>query len=324
MLKIGLIGTGYIGKVHAECWSKMENAVLHAVCDSNREKASQFGAEYGAAAFENVTEFIDSGIDVIDICVPTPFHMELAEQAAKRKISVLCEKPIASNLGDAEKMIKLFEKNTAMLMIAHCVRFDPCYAYLKKIVEERTYGELTSLRIYRNSAVPKYSEGQWLLNKEVSGGVAMDLHIHDVDIIYWLLKKPDWVFSSANDGRIASTYGYSGKSVSSEASWRTQTSYPFNAGYDAQFEKGSVLYTDWKLQLFLDDGCRIVDNVVDVLESDIIKTNDAYLNEIKYFVKCLESNAAPTYCLPQDSLFAHQVLLAELESARKCEINTLN
>lgn len=320
MLKVGLIGTGYIGNVHAECWSKINNVELFAVCDSNMKKANCFSNIFGAQAFDNDKEFLDSGIDILDVCIPTSLHLPVVERALKRKIAVLCEKPIASNYNDAQRMIKLNKESNTKLMIAHCVRFDPYYAYLKSIIQDNRFGELISLRIYRNSAIPQYSEGQWLLNKNISGGVAMDLHIHDVDVIYWLLQKPEWLLSNANDNIITTIYGYVNKNVVSEASWRMQDPYPFNAGYDAHFENATVVYSDWKLHIYKGSEHIEIKNILSELHFKEIQTDNSYMNEIQYFLDCVMTDTEPVYCLPEDSLNAHRILLSEMESASKQEI----
>lgn len=317
MLKVGLIGAGYIAKCHIEAWSQLENVNISAVCDKDKKRAEEIAQKYNSKILTDLNNLLNSGIDVLDVCLPTKFHFETVMAAIDKKIPVLCEKPISLSFEEAEIMIKKAKSENVLLMIAHCIRFEPHYAYLKKSIEEKTYGNLHSLRIFRNSSTPVYSESQWLLNTELSGGVAMDLHIHDVDLIYWMLGAPKWVFTQANAFSIATSYGYDEFLISSEASWRKQKLFTFQAGFDAHFEKATLEFNYGKLKIIKDLEIQEINNFTELNSYPQISTPNLYNNEILYFYNCIMNGEKPNYCSPIDSLAAHQLTLLEIESSKQ-------
>lgn len=316
MKKIGIIGAGYIGKSHAEGWFSIKDVKICGICDKNHEKASIIAEKYDTLVYTDLEELLQSGIDVLDVCVPTKYHYATVMNAFQKNISVLCEKPMALTLEEAEVMVKTAGERNLTFMIAHCVRFDPNYAYIKKVIENQLYGKLKSVRIYRDSAIPLYSESQWLLDTNLSGGVSMDLHVHDVDLIYWFLGLPNWVFTRNNSSSINTSYGYDNIVATTEATWRTQNSFPFNAGYDIQFEQATLTYSGGTLNLYTDKEEKILDNIAELLSISEISGSSIYYNEIAYFYNCLVNHIKPDYCLPNDSLNAHNILMSEIESGQ--------
>lgn len=316
MKKIGLLGAGYIAQNHVEAWHRLENVRIATVCDKNEVKAKIIAEKSNAQVVTNLEDLLNSGIDALDVCLPTKFHFEAVMAAMSSKIPVLCEKPMALTYDSAEVMVHTAESNNIPFMIGFCLRFDPNYAYFKKVMKKQAYGKLKSLRLFRNSAIPFYSESQWLLDANLSGGVALDLHIHDVDLIYWLLGTPEWVFTRANPASIGTSYGYQDIVVSTEATWRAHRSYPYSAGFDAQFEQASLVLKDGELKLYTESEEKIIRNVMQELSAPEITGSDLYQNEISYFNYCLNNHLKPEYCLPGDSLNAHRILMLELESAK--------
>ena len=133
-------------------------------------------------------------------------------------------------------------------MIAHCLRFWPCYTLLKKLIETKKYGEVVAASFNRYSAMPGWGKGyNWFTDESKSGGVALDLHIHDTDMVQFLFGMPKSVTSSAtfnDDGVmtfIKTSYDVGGPVVSSEGCWAMTQSFGFQATFMVTFEKAVVV-----------------------------------------------------------------------------------
>lgn len=323
MLKVGIIGAGAMGKMHFKAYSYIKNAEVAAISDYIPENAKAVIGNKNIIVYNTPEELInDSGVDVVDICLPTAFHKKYTVMAAQKGIHVLCEKPMALNTEDAQEMIDAARSSGIVLMIGHCMRFSKAYGLLKDSIESKQYGELLSLNIYRHSPVPSWSEGNWLADRTKSGGLAIDLHIHDVDMVYYLLGKPQAVTSYGNNVNFTTLYEFPGKTVSTEASWRPQTGYPFNTGYDAVFEKASIIHKDYKITIYEGNENPIeIDEIEQAaLDNKIIPTLKdkliyLYIDEIKYFLKCIEMRLKPTKLLPEDCLKVLDLTLKEITSS---------
>ena len=133
-------------------------------------------------------------------------------------------------------------------MIAHCARFDPPNVYLKQLVEKCTYGAVVAADFTRYCAPPGWAAGSksWFSNEKVSGGVVLDMHIHDADIVQYLFGMPKDVRTVAHcrpDGAIdhvSTAYGFDDKVVTADASWAASSTLSFDKGYRVFFERATV------------------------------------------------------------------------------------
>jgi len=314
-VRVGIIGAGFMGLVHAKAYARMESVELAAVSDQRLEKARDLLGESSAAVHADAeTMMCRESLDMVDICLPTPFHRDMAIMAAGKGIHVLCEKPMALKVHEALDMIDAAKKSGVLLMIAHCLRFSREYNFLKECIENGKYGKLLSLNLFRHSSRPAWSENGWMSDLSKSGGVAMDLHIHDSDMLLYLLGSPQSVFSSGGALNISTLYGYPGMSVHAEASWRTQEKFPFRMGYDAAFEGASVAYENGKVSIC---KCALDPSAPEKDGSGLLPglSDDFYFNELEYFVDCIRDGRKPLVCIPEDSLMSQILVLSEIESA---------
>ncbi len=130
-------------------------------------------------------------VDVVDVCLPTPFHVEPATAALAAGKHVLCEKPMARTLAQARQIAAAADAAKGLFMPAMCMRFWSEWEWLKRTVLEGHYGKVKSATFHRLGVCP----AGWFQDGKISGGALLDLHIHDVDFIYHLFGKPDGVFS---------------------------------------------------------------------------------------------------------------------------------
>ena len=206
MLKVGLIGLGAMGWTHFACWRKCPDARLVAISarDPKKLAGEWSGQEFnlgeqaaervdvsGLAAYAEALDLIaDPNVEAVDICTATPQHAPLALAALRAGKHVLCEKPMALTIEDCTAMVESARAADRQLMIAHCLRYWPHYVKAKEMLASGAYGRAIHASLQRVSALPAWSAGGWLSRAGESGGVVLDMHIHDVDVALWWFGEP--------------------------------------------------------------------------------------------------------------------------------------
>jgi predicted dehydrogenase len=207
MLKVGLIGLGAIGRVHFDCWRKCPDAQLVAISARDPKKlAGEWGAQEfnlgdqtatrvdlsGVATYREAVDLIhDPNVDAVDICLPTSHHAPLSIAALRAGKHVLCEKPMARTVEECTAMIEAARQSARRLMVGHCLRYWPHYLKVKELLAGGSYGRPLHAAFHRSSALPQWSADGWLMRPAESGGVILDMHIHDVDVGLWWFGEPD-------------------------------------------------------------------------------------------------------------------------------------
>ncbi|RPJ44589.1 MAG: gfo/Idh/MocA family oxidoreductase, partial [Chloroflexi bacterium] len=242
MLRIGIAGMGGMGWFHASRYAQIQGVELAAIADVRPDRleakhAVQINIENKASQpdLSSVQRFADAeqliaaaDVDIIDICLPSYLHAPYTVQALRAGRHVLCEKPMALSLPDADRMIAASKESGRKLMIAQCIRFWPEYQFLKKVVREESFGNLLSLNLYRIGGRPAgWGWEDWFMDPARSGGSLYDLHIHDVDFVNSMLGAPEQIHASGRRSSpgssceiIHSIYQYAnGPQVSIHAGW---------------------------------------------------------------------------------------------------------
>jgi predicted dehydrogenase len=203
ILRIGLIGGGFMGRTHSNGYNRIRNffpeleyvPVLKAVCFRNETKLKAFAEQWGYESTETdwrkLVERDD--IDAVDICTPNDTHAEIAIAAAKAGKMVLCEKPLARNMVESEEMVEAIEKAGVANTVWYNYRRIPAVTLARNIVDS---GKLGKIYHYRanflqdwtiNEKLPQGGEGLWRMDAAVAGsGVVGDLLSHCVDTAIWL------------------------------------------------------------------------------------------------------------------------------------------
>ena len=141
MIRLGLLGAGFIGETHAAAMQAVDGVELALVADANREAADRVAAAYGTRACYDLEGLLeDDSIDAVDICVPTFLHCETVVAAAERGKHVLCEKPVALAMSEVDQMIDAVQRAGVKAMVAQCVRFWPQYAAAKQLLDDGALG----------------------------------------------------------------------------------------------------------------------------------------------------------------------------------------
>ncbi|WP_409060964.1 Gfo/Idh/MocA family protein [Streptomyces sp. SYP-A7185] len=182
-LHIGLIGAGGIARAHLPGWLELGARVSVYTVDGSAEKLAAEYARHEVAAVASLDD-LPADCTAVDICTPTPTHKELALAAVAAGRHVICEKPLALDAADAEEIAKAAEAAGVRLHPAHVVRYFPAYAAMREAVERGDLGDLAVLRFTRGGARPQWAP--WFGDPAQSGGVIMDLMVHDIDIARWI------------------------------------------------------------------------------------------------------------------------------------------
>ncbi len=273
-VRSAIIGFGGIAKSHKTGYEILERegapVKLVALCDIDPTRftaatVTNLGAEKAAdlgdiRTYTNLDEMLgNEELDMVDICVPSYLHKEIAIKAMRAGKNVLSEKPMALCTADCEEMIRVSKECGVRFMVGQVLRFEPLYLFLKKCIEENTYGKLKNLFMERLSAHPTWGFEHWFEDTEKSGGCILDMHIHDIDMARFLLGEPKAVSSLSYDGKtrwqVTNTrLYYDDVLVVANGSWDEATSVPFTATYRARFEKASILMDAKGVTVYPDGG----------------------------------------------------------------------
>jgi len=187
-LSFAIIGCGNIGKRHAEQIQAVGK--LAAVCDIIRSKAEEFGKKYNADVFSSIDELFSNKkkIDVAVICTPNGLHAQHSIISLKEGCHVLCEKPMAINVADCQKMILEAKKAARHLFVVKQNRFNPPVVAVKKLLDEKKLGRIYSIQLncFWNREA-NYYENSWKGTMALDGGTLFTQFSHFIDLLYWML-----------------------------------------------------------------------------------------------------------------------------------------
>jgi UDP-N-acetylglucosamine 3-dehydrogenase len=187
-MKIVQIGVGGWGKNHTRILSEL--GVLTAICDTNHEKGKEYGEKYSINYYESLDELLNfEEFDAAFVITPTSAHADIIMKLLQLKKHVFVEKPMTYKSEDGEKLVKIAEKNKVILTCGYIERFNPAVKIVKKIVDEKKYGDLVMLEFHRENRIPLHI-------KDV--GIIHDTSVHDIDTANWLFNDmPQVVFARA-------------------------------------------------------------------------------------------------------------------------------
>ncbi|MBP2242141.1 putative dehydrogenase [Cytobacillus eiseniae] len=294
MKNIGLVGFGFVGKMHLKAYQSLDNCQITAICTKNKEA---IGDDFQGIFVSDYDELLRSNeIDIIDLCLPTFLHEEYITKAARAGKHIICEKPLTLTLDSAERILKEVRENGVRLFVGHLLRFWPEYQQIKSLSESEKLSEIEIVHAKRLGQAPAWSE--WFRHPEKSGGALFDLHIHDIDFATYLLGEVKSVYAVGmknNFGawdQILTTLSFKNNCQAFvEASHRMPKSYPFTMSFRAQAIQGTVEYrvaagenieqiNERKLVYYSHEQSFPID----------VAEEDAFQNELAYFIQCVESN----------------------------------
>ena len=330
MVKIGLIGCGYMGGMHAACYKALESLGVQvtATADVRPDRAAQLAEKSGAATYASGMELIEKAdVDAVDICLPTDLHIAHAVAAMRKGRNVFIEKPICIREEEMEEVLKVQKETGAKVQVGQVIRLWTEYAWLKETLESGVYGRMLAGTFKRVSARPTWASDGWLSDITRSGGVAVDMHVHDVDFVRYILGEPDRVQAQAyrdDKGEIQqifALYGY-GKNVgvSIEACWDYPQTFPFNGAFRVKFEKAVAVLDGGVLTVYPEEGEAFHPELPEEYKgnNDIggnISSLGGYYNELKYFVEGLKGEHDLTVAPVEEAVKSIKLVLREIELA---------
>ncbi|MDY6791407.1 MAG: Gfo/Idh/MocA family oxidoreductase [Thermodesulfobacteriota bacterium] len=173
-LRIGVVGTGYLGKFHAEKYARMDDVELVGIADINQTQAEKIAKKYSTKAYTSHRNILDK-VDAVSIVVPTPVHFEVSRDFLKHDVDVLIEKPITTTIKEADELIGFAESKGLIIQVGHLERFNPAVIALRDYITRPMFIESHRLSTFKERAA------------DVS--VVLDLMIHDIDIISNLVRS---------------------------------------------------------------------------------------------------------------------------------------
>jgi len=330
MKRFGVVGFGFMGNMHARCYRGTTGAQLAAICDPDQDKLTAENAGgnipgtetplylHGVGLYTDFDRMLkEAKLDAVSITVPSFMHADFTVKALERGLHVLCEKPMALDESQCEQMITAAEKSGRILQIGHCIRFWPEYAMAKQIVDSGKYGRVKVASLSRLTFRPDWSWQGWLMNRTKSGGVVLDLHIHDADYIQYLFGMPEAVYSRAAGGQrgdfdhIATQYIYDDRTViSAQGGWMMTGGFGFRMSFDMVLERATIEYDSTRDPVF-----RICPADSEAFTPKV-GDGDGYTRQIEHFVKAVNGQKVPQITTPQQSLNSIKLVLAERQSAQ--------
>lgn len=183
-MKVGIVGVGFMGATHASGWADTPAQIIGFTAETQQE-AEALAKQYHVKVYPDLDSMLPD-VEVVDICSPTHLHHEMILKAAAAGKHIVCEKPLARTAKQAQEAVEACKKAGIQLLVAHVVRFFPEYALTQSAVASGQIGKLAVLRLHRGSYRPKKPAGNWFLDEAKSGGILMDLMIHDYDYARWV------------------------------------------------------------------------------------------------------------------------------------------
>lgn len=321
MIEVVIAGAGTMGRMHALAYASMDDVRLAGVIDQDGERAGRLAAETGAAAYSSMQQALDArpGVSVIDVCLPTPLHHDYVLQAAAYGKHVICEKPLVGNLKEAENIVNICNNAGVALFVGHVVRFFPEYTEAKKRIDNGDVGKVGMARLSRIGPFPKGS-GNWYADKEKSGGVLLDLVIHDFDFLRWCFGEVERVYAKTvalqegdqADYALVSLRFCSGVIAHVEGSWSHDK---FSTKFEIAGDGGLVHHDSTAsspLRLY-QRGAGADGPGVAVPLSPLRAS--PYERELAHFMDCIRTGKTPIVTAV-DACRALEISLAAIESAK--------
>jgi predicted dehydrogenase len=294
MLKVGLIGCGFMGTMHANCYKNVEGVELAAVADLRREKAEEIAEGTGAVIYGDGKDLIaNADVDVIDICLPTYLHAEYALAAMDKVKYLFVEKPVTLTEEEGDALIAKSAATGCHVQVGQVIRFWDEYVELKKIIESGKYGKVVNANFRRISPRPEWGWNNWLLDYALSGGAGQDLHIHDVDYVLSVFGEPEKFYSVKNvigekNSYVNTIMQYPEFVVGVEGTWDLPASHAFESMFRVVFENAVIENVGGKFVLYDKEGVHDISIEKKQLAGGGYKGGNVsdlggYYNELVYF-----------------------------------------
>lgn len=295
MLNVAVIGIGSMGKNHARVYTDLDNIKLVAVSDTNKTLLTSISKKYNVTGYDDYKKMLGKEkLDLLSIAVPTEFHKQVALEVIDKGINVLLEKPIAKTLDEAKEIIKKANQKKIKLMIGHIERFNPAIIELKKRIDD--LGKIYKVNVDRVGPFP---------GRISDVGVVIDLSVHDIDIINFLLNsQPNSIYAETqkrihpkHEDTLTAVMKYKNDVIAVlNIDWLTPTK---KRNLTITGKKGmfKVDYLTQDIYFYENKSAKSEYGFLGVAEGDMTKIHinkkEPLKQEIEYFIECIENNKQP-------------------------------
>jgi UDP-N-acetylglucosamine 3-dehydrogenase len=291
-------------------------------------RAAKVAEVVGAEPTTDLEEAVlDPEIDAVDICLPSALHRTWTERALEAGKHVFLEKPIALTAEDADAVVDAAARHGAVLVVGLVLRFWPEYVELQRRVAAGDLGQPRAVSTYRLS--PPIEWNDWMADREQSGGVPVDLLVHDFDQMNWLLGEPRRVFArEPRRGHVQALVEYDGATGLAEGSVAMPRSYPFSSNIRVLGEEGAAEYAFSAAAVEGEGNIGSSDSArgLRLTSGDgppvtvPVESADPWGPVLEYFVDCVEQGRQPERATADQ---ARRALLVSLAANRSLESGRL-
>lgn len=336
-MKIGVIGCGGMGTTHYQALkalsARMDVQVV-ALAECREEflnKAVRLFPE--ARTYATGMELLDrETLDVVHICLPSYLHVSHAVKAMEKGMNVFLEKPVCLTEEEGRLLLETEARTGVLAMAGQVVRCFDEYDFLKKAYDSGVYGRLRSIDMKRLSGDVTWGFEDWFHDEDRSGSAILDLHVHDVDFLRYLLGEPDSfevraaAFDSGMVNQVVTTYQFGDVFATAEGLWDMSPALPFEASYRAAFDEATVVYNGTRspaLAVYKKDGTVEIPKLEPeyAAASDMAGINISnlgpYYTEIKYFLECVRDGRRVELAPLSEGVKSVLLARAELRKAKE-------
>ncbi|MBI3961331.1 MAG: Gfo/Idh/MocA family oxidoreductase [Deinococcus sp.] len=186
MLKVGVIGAGHMGRTHAEVFRHIEDVKFMGVADISEKAGRALAEQHQAKYVPTLDDLLNLGVEVVYITTPNATHLEAALQALRAGVHVFSEKPIATSLPDATRLLDAARAAQGLYQLGHCRRFSPVYKRVKDILSQGAFVPLAA-HLKMNSG--EMLNPPWAGDPVLTGGVLYENTMHYLDLVRWLFGE---------------------------------------------------------------------------------------------------------------------------------------
>jgi predicted dehydrogenase len=330
MIRVGLIGAGRAAKSHARAISAADGATVTAV--ASRTGPEGFVDRLGLSA-EPLTDperlCSKADVDAVVVATPTHLHADHIALAVGHGLDILCEKPVVRKADQLASMLPDIEDAGIVFLPGHILRYRSAFNEIRELLRGGEIGDVRAVSARRLSPFPEWGSDDWFAEYDKSGGVLMDMAIHDLDFVDWAVGDITAVTASkttgdGSDHGVVTAECANGATATIEASWAQPTTRPFTATFEAVGSEGAVRYTQRRTAF--DGGST--DEVGDDRTGETVRiwiddgeftrsipSNNAWEQELSEFLACIRTDRSPRTSL-RESLRAIEIADAANAAAR--------
>lgn len=333
MMRLGILSFAHLHAEHyLSALSTLRDVEVIGIADENTQRGKYFATQFGVKLFQSYAALLAEKPDGVIVCSENARHLPLVKMAAEAGIHVLCEKPLATTVGDAQAIVDLCAQAGVLLMTAFPVRFSPIAIEIKKLIDSGKLGKIYGVNSTNQGALPEFHQAEnlpflrrdWFVDKQLAGGGAVIDHVvHLGDALRWYLQSEVVeVFATTNTimhaskvnvetgGLVMLTFA-NGVFASIDCSWSKPAYYPTWGGLTMEVIAENGLATmDTEKQYFTVYSQKVGRPTWNVWGSD---SNAQMLKE---FVAAIREQRSPAVT-GEDGLRAVEIVAAAYESAAR-------